>query len=94
MRCQTLGNVTPSGYWSNYIIHPPEQGLLTGIWISEALKKRVVNERLWVKPGMPMKSPIGVLILRFRGAREMQGMLEDMHSHIRVEYSKSEVSVE
>ncbi|MDR5891915.1 ATP-grasp domain-containing protein [Halomonas mongoliensis] len=94
MGCQTLGNVTPSGYWSNYIIHPPEQGLLTGIWISEALKKRVVNERLWVKPGMPMKSPIGVLILRFRGAREMQGMLEDMHSHIRVEYSKSVVSVE
>jgi biotin carboxylase len=78
------------GCWSSYMVHALEDGIYQGLWISERIKSRIIEEDIWVRPGESVRKylgsndTLGTMILRFENQEEMLEMMDNMERDIRV----------
>lgn len=78
------------GFWSSYMVHSLNNGVFKKLWISERLKKKIIEQDIWVKPGdrvekyLGSNHTLGTMILRFDSMAEMLNMIENMELDINV----------
>ncbi|MGJ7457509.1 ATP-grasp domain-containing protein [Halomonas sp. RA08-2] len=88
--CSWVKRVEPRGFWSNYVVHSLEAGILESISISETLRERLVCKAITVHDGDEVDcargshNTLGVLVIRFKSLEEMHSMLANMHDHITI----------
>ena len=89
--CSDLKLVEPTGYWSNYMVHPVETGTYVETWFDEAFKKRYLKDFVPdTKPGEEVhkfrgaQDCTGELILRYDSEEEMMQVIKDMDKYVKV----------
>ena len=93
LSCDDLRMKPTDGYWSSYMVHSLGDGVFKGIWLSDRIKSKIVEENTWVQLGDPVKKylgsndTLGSMILKFESLDEMNNMIENMEEDIRVIYS-------
>jgi biotin carboxylase len=89
--CGHVRMVEPTGFWSSYVLHSNETGILKAIEIDpEFRQKHLVSMELMIQPGSPVKAfqnsseTVGILLLRFESENQMLEMLENLNRWVRV----------
>lgn len=89
--CSNLKLVEPTGYWSNYMVHPVETGTYVETWFDETFKKRYLKDFVTdTKPGEEVhkfrgaQDCTGELILRYDSEEEMMQVIKDMDKYVKV----------
>lgn len=89
--CSDLHMVEPQGYWSNYMVHSPNSGILKEIWIDEEFKNNnIVEFEMMFKPGDEIEAftgsngTLGTMILKFESKEEMLEKMDHMDRWIKV----------
>jgi len=94
--CNDLIMKPAQGYWASYMVHALEAGFFKGLWLSDWIRTKVVEQDIWAKPGdrvekyMGSNHTLGTMILKFDSMSEMLDILDNMQNHCRVvthEYS-------
>lgn len=89
--CSDLHMVEPQGYWSNYMVHSPNSGILKEVWIDEEFKNNnIVEFEMMFKPGDEIEAftgsngTLGTMILKFESQEEMLEKMDHMERWIKV----------
>ncbi|MDD3277361.1 MAG: ATP-grasp domain-containing protein [Lachnospiraceae bacterium] len=75
---------------SSYIVHATKDGIYRGIEIDEKLRKHIVQEALFVKPGDTVQKfrnaafGIGAMVITFDSVEEMSEKVDHMNDYIKV----------
>jgi biotin carboxylase len=83
------------GYWGEIILHSDKAGIFEKIWISDAIRKNIVEEDLWVESGDSIggftaaNEAIGTLILKFENDTKLQEVLENQEKYVKVKLRES-----
>jgi hypothetical protein len=78
------------GCWAEVVLHGDMPGVFGGIWTSKELENAIVERDLWVEEGdriggfSAANEAIGTLVLRFGSQQELQMVMDDIPSHVRV----------
>ena len=79
------------GHWAEVVLHAEKAGAFRDLWISEEIRKSVVEEDLWIRKGTavrPFKAAneaIGTLVLRFRAQEALEMVMAHISDYIRVQ---------
>ena len=79
-----------NGYWASYIVHAREDGVFKELWLSDRVKKYIVEQDIQVKPGDKVNKfsgshdTLGTMIIKFPSMQEMLDMLDNMEHDIYV----------
>lgn len=90
LSCRELSMQPTNGFWSSYMIHSIKNGTYKGLYLSDRIKPKIVQQDIWVKENdtvnsyMGSNDTIGTVILRFDTPDEMEELIENMVHHIRV----------
>jgi len=80
-----------NGAWGEIILHSDKPGIFEDLWISHEIKDHVVEKDLWVLPGTKIggfsaaNEAIGTLVLQFETQEELQAVMRDIKSFIKVQ---------
>lgn len=87
------GNIIQKPYKANIaeiILHSKKQGIFKFLWINERIKKNVIEDDLWIKPGKFIggfkgaNEAIGTLVLKFETQEELERVLSHQEDYIKV----------
>ena len=90
LKCNELKMTNINGYWSSYIIHSLQDGIFKELWLSDRVKKYIVEQDIYVKSGDQVYKfsgshhTLGTMILNYPSMEEMKNMLDHMERDIRV----------
>lgn len=79
------------GHWAEVVLHAEKAGAFRDLWISEEIRKSVVEEDLWIRKGTavrPFKAAneaIGTLVLRFQAQEALEMVMAHISDYIRVQ---------
>ena len=89
--CSELKLVEPTGFWSNYMVHPTETGKYAGTWFDEEFKKKhLVDFVTDTKEGEDVhkfrgaQDCTGELILKYDSEEQMMQVIRDMDKYVKV----------
>lgn len=88
--CSALVQQQTDGYWSSYMLHSLENGRYKDVWLSDRVKKYIVEKNIQVRPGDPVNrysgshDTLGTMILRYPNMAVMLDMIDNMENDIRV----------
>ena len=88
--CRDLTMKRTRGYWSSYILHALEDGFFKEIYLSERIKKYIVEQNVYIKPSDEVfkfsgsHHTLGSMILQHSSLEEMMEMFDHMEKDIRV----------
>lgn len=88
--CSDLTQVPTKGYFSSYILHAVEDGIVEEIFLSDEIEKQIVEKTIFIKIGDEVKKfdgsnhTLGTMIIRFDTQEEMLQKMDNMEEHIRV----------
>jgi len=88
--CGNLEQVEPEGYYSSYMVHAINDGIVKSIWISDEIKTNIVESNIFVKPGDVVKRfdgsnhTLGTMILQYSTEQEMLSKMNNMEEYIRI----------
>jgi biotin carboxylase len=88
--CDGLQFKPVQGYWSSYMVHALENGTFKTLWISDRIRKKIIEQNIYVKPGdvvrkyLGSNDTLGTMILKFDNNEEMLEMIENMEHDILV----------
>lgn len=86
-----LRNAQVTGFYSSYIIHAVEDGILKDIRFSQHVRERQVYKNLSKTLGDKVRrfsgshDTVGMMILQYRDIQEMLSMMDNMNQHISVD---------
>lgn len=78
------------GYWAEVILHSDRPGIFKELWISEDIKGSVYERDLWIEEGAHVggfeaaNEAIGTLIFRFDSQKELETVLADQNTYLKV----------
>ena len=78
------------GFWSSYMVHATETGILREIRLSDRISRCIVEQDVWAKPGdyveryLGSNHTLGTMILKFDSLPEMLNSLDNMERDIQV----------
>ena len=78
------------GCWAEVVLHGDIPGVFSGLLTSKELENAIVERDLWVEEGdriggfSAANEAVGTLILRFGSQDELQAVMDDITSHVRV----------
>jgi biotin carboxylase len=81
------------GFYSSYILHSKEDGILENITISTDILKNIIAKNVWRKNGDKVtkfngsNATIGTMILKFETSEEMISKLNNMNDYVAVTVS-------
>ncbi len=90
---EKIEEIVPSetdGYWAEIILHSNKTGIFDALWISKELENNIVEKDLWIQQGKEIggfsgaNEAIGTLVLKFNNDDEMQKVLENQSTYIKV----------
>jgi len=91
MDCSDLKLVEPSGFYSCYMVHSGNAGILKEIWIDDIFKKNNLLEfDMFFKSGDKIEAftgsngTLGTMILKFSSEQEMIEKMDNMQNWVRV----------
>ncbi len=88
--CDALKMTPTQGYWSSYMLHALENGTFKSLWLSDRIKRKIIEQDLYVKPGDKVRKYfgsndiLGTMILKFESIEEMLDIVDNMEHDIRV----------
>lgn len=88
--CDDLKMQPTNGFWSSYMVHALKNGVYKDLWLSEKIKRKIIEQDIYVKPGekvnkyLGSNDTIGTMIIKFESTEEMLRMIENMENDIRV----------
>lgn len=90
MPCTGLEMKPAEGYWSSYMVHSLETGTFKELWLSDRVKKKIMEQDIQIKAGDKVEKylgsnhTLGTMILKFESMEEMLYMIDNMEDDIRV----------
>ena len=79
-----------NGFWAEIVLHSDTPGIFKELWISDDIKKNVIETDLWIEEGAEVggftaaNEAIGTLILRFDTERKMLDVLDNQNKYVQV----------
>lgn len=86
--CSNLKMTEPKGFFSSYILHAKEDGVVNSISIDNEVKPKIIKQNILVRSGEFVKkfngsnNTLGTFILKFSSQEEMINLLDNMTDHI------------
>lgn len=80
-----------NGFWAEIVLHSDQPGIFKKLWISNDIKKNIIECDLWVKEGTMIggfeaaNEAIGTLILKFDSQEEVDDVLGNQKKYISIE---------
>ena len=91
MNCSDLKLVEPNGFWSCYMVHSHQSGILKDVWIDDDFRKNnVVEFDMLFKNGDKIDAftgsngTLGTMILKFASQEEMINKMDNMQNWVKV----------
>jgi biotin carboxylase len=88
--CSELEMTETKGFYSCYMVHALKDGIVTDLWYSDIIKKKILTESIEVKIGEYVNKfdgsnhTLGTMILKFDSREEMLHMMDHMEEYFRV----------
>ena len=88
--CSELTMKPTKGFYSSYMLHAIEDGIVQEIWYSDEIKKNIIEENIFVKVGDKVKKfdgsheTLGTMIMKFESNKEMIEKMDNMEKYLRV----------
>ncbi len=88
--CSELTMKPTKGFYSSYMLHAIEDGIVQEIWYSDEIKKNIIEENIFVKVGDKVKKfdgshqTLGTMIMKFESNEEMLEKINNMEKYLRV----------
>lgn len=88
--CDGLVQRPPCGYWSSYMVHSPESGKFNGLSLSDWIRSKVVEKKMYVSLGDFVSEytgsdcTLGAMIMKFDSSEEMTHFMENIDAHVSV----------
>ena len=86
--CGELNMVETNGFYSSYILHSQNDGIVESIYISQEIKPKIVQQNILVKAGEKVNkfngsnNTLGTFIIKFANQKEMTKYLDNMNDYI------------
>ena len=88
--CSDLHMKEVDGFYSSYMLHAIEDGTVKEIWYSDEIKKNIIEENIFIKPGDEVKKfdgsnhTLGTMIMKFNSQEEMLEKMDNMEKYLKV----------
>lgn len=88
--CHELKMAPAVGFWSSYMVHSLVPGTFKELWLSDEVKKKIIEQDIVVKVGDKVEKylgsnhTLGTMILKFDSMSEMLEMIDNMERDIMV----------
>lgn len=79
-----------NGFWAEIVLHSDTPGVFKELWISDDIKKNVIEIDLWIEEGTEVggftaaNEAIGTLILKFDTKKKMLNVLDNQNKYVQV----------
>ena len=89
--CSDLQMKDVKGFYSYYVVHALQDGIMKNIWYSNEIKENIIDESIYINIGESVKkfngsdNTVGVLIMKFSSQGEMLKKMDNMNQYIHVE---------
>ena len=98
--CSELHDNKTLGYWAECLVHSSEEGVMQSLMLSDSLKRAIIRQNIWAKPGdyiykaKGSNHALGTMILNFKTKDEMLDVLDNISHHVKVVFINSQVAQE
>jgi len=88
--CSDLQMKEVDGFYSSYMLHAIEDGIVKEIWYSDEIKNNIIEENIFIKPGDEVKKfdgsnhTLGTMIMKFNSQEEMLEKMDNMEKYLKV----------
>ncbi len=88
--CSDLSMKEVEGYYSSYMLHSIEDGIVKEVWYSDEIRKNIVEENIYIKPGDEVSKfngshhTLGTMIMKFSSLNEMLEKMDNMEKYLKV----------
>lgn len=89
--CSDIGMKEVKGFYSYYVLHALQDGIMKNIWYNDEIKSNIIDESIYLKIGEPVKkfngsdNTVGILIMKFSSQEEMLKKMDNMNKYILIE---------
>jgi biotin carboxylase len=90
--CSDLRMVEPEGYWSCYMVHSDQDGILQDVWVDDDFRKNnIVEFDMLYKVGEKISAftgsngTLGTMILKYKSMEEMLEKMKNMTKYVKVQ---------
>ncbi len=90
MDCSDLAMAPVEGFYASYILHAIESGTVREVWYSDEIRRNIVEETIFIKPGDQVEKfdgsnhALGTMIMKFESLDEMLLKMDNMEQYLRV----------
>lgn len=88
--CSDLKMKEVDGFYSSYMLHAIEDGIVKEIWYSDEIKKNIIEENIFIEIGDEVKKfdgsnhTLGTMIMKFDSQKEMLEKMDNMEKYLKV----------
>jgi len=88
--CSELEMKNTKGYYSCYMVHSLQNGVVKEIWYSDEIKNNIIEENIFVKQGDKVNKfdgsnhTLGTMIMKFESQNEMLEKMDNMEKYLKV----------
>ncbi|HED15615.1 MAG TPA: ATP-grasp domain-containing protein [Gammaproteobacteria bacterium] len=88
--CAGLEMKESNGYYSSYMVHAVNDGIMDSIWYSNEIRKNIIEETMYCNIGESVKKfngsneTLGTMILGFESELEMLDKMDNMEKYFKV----------
>ena len=88
--CSELEMKNTKGYYSCYMVHSLQNGVVKEIWYSDEIKNNIIEENIFVKQGDKVNkfdgsnNTLGTMIMKFESQNEMLEKMDNMEKYLKV----------
>jgi len=88
--CSDLKMKEVDGFYSSYMLHAIEDGIVKKIWYSDEIRRNIIEENIFIKPGDEVKKfdgsnhTLGTMIMKFDSQDEMLEKMDNMEKYLKV----------
>jgi biotin carboxylase len=90
MDVSSLKMKEPEGFYAYYVLHALRDGRVEEIWFSDAIRKNIIKESIYIKKGDKVKKfngsdcTLGILLMKFYSEQEMIEKMNNMDKYLKV----------
>ena len=88
--CSDLKMKEVDGFYSSYMLHAIEDGIVKEIWYSDEIRNNILEETIFIQPGDEVKKfdgsnhTLGTMIMKFNSQEEMLEKMDNMEKYLKV----------
>jgi biotin carboxylase len=88
--CSDLQMKEVDGFYSSYMLHAIEDGIVKEIWYSDEIRKNIIEENIFIDIGDEVKKfdgshhTLGTMIMKFDSQEEMLEKMDNMEKYLKV----------